>query len=159
MDLKKNNAKKYWFLGLALVVIIASVYFLIIRPSAKNVTVKKTTYLWEENINKQFTDAKQVDPNEKTKDLSNEFSTVIKDSVKNNIKLTESTDNKLKYIAETIIVEGDVDAIKKSLEAKGYKELSITDKYKKLTAKKENRQITIQFSVDTTDRAVIEVTL
>ena len=160
MEGKNGNLKINLVLIFVLIAVAIGLFVLIKKPFAtKTVTVKKTVYPWEANIDKQFEGAKEVDPSSKVKDLNNVISSIIKETVKADVKLTESSDNKLKYVTKTIIVEGDVDTIKKSLESKGYADVKITNNYKNLSAKKNNQEIKIVFSVDTTDRATIEVTL
>ncbi len=159
MEINKKRSGKYWILVIVVLIIATGAYYLFLRPASKSVTVKKTVNPWEETINKQFTDAKQVDPTEQVKELNSEIFPIIKDTVKAEVKLTQSDDKKLIYIAKTIIVEGDVDTIKKALEGKGYKDFKVTNNYKNLSAKKGDKDVKFTFSVDTTDKSNIEVTL
>jgi len=159
MELNKKRSGKYWILVIVVLIIAVGAYYLFLRPASKSVTVKKTVNPWEETINKQFTDAKQVDPTEQVKELNSEIFPIIKDTVKAEVKLTQSDDKKLIYVAKTIIVEGDVDTIKKALEGKGYKDIKVTNNYKNLSAKKDDKEVKFTFSVDTTDKSNIEVTL
>jgi len=159
MELSKKRSGKYWILVVVVLVIAAGAYYLFLRPASKNVTVKKTVNPWEETINKQFTDAKQVEPKDSVKDLHAEIFQIIKDTVRADVKLTESDEKKLTYVTKTIIVESDVDSIKKSLESKGYTDLQINNHYKDLIGKRDGKEIKIIFSVETTEKAFIEVTL
>jgi hypothetical protein len=150
------------FISIILIIAVLGAGFWIYRNNSEKtqtVSIKSTTYPWEKSVDEVYNNAKQVEPDKNTKALADELSPIIKDTVKNDIKLTEGTDKKLVFVLKTIVVEGDVDNIKKSLENKGYKEAVVSDQHKKLTAKKDDRIITFAFSVDTTNQGKIEVSI
>lgn len=156
-----EKTKKSSILVLVLLIVIVlgiGTYFLISKlEKKKTVVVPKTTYPWEASVEKYYNDATQVEPDAKVKNLSDDLTPIIKDTLKADVKLSESTDKKIVYVAKTIIVEGDVNSIKTALEAKGYQDVAVTDQYKKLTAKKDDKTITMTFSVDTVNQGKIEV--
>jgi len=158
MKIRKSSIWVY----LVLIVVLLGVGFWIYRvkfKQTKSVVVGPTTNFWEKSVEEAYSSAKQVEPDGATKLLADELSPIIKNTVKNDIKLSESTDKKLVFTLKTIVVEGDVDNIGKALEGKGYRDVAITDQYKKMTAKKDNKTITFAFSVDTTTQGKIEITL
>lgn len=157
-----QKVKKISMFVLVVLVIVAlgiGTYFLVGKLGKKKTVVSNITYPWEVSVEKYYNDAPQVEPDIKIKSLGDDLTPIIKDTLKADVKLSESTDKKIVYVAKTIVVEGDVDSIKKALEAKGYQDIKIENSYKNLTAKKGDQQITLNFSVDTLEHGRIELTL
>jgi len=158
--MEKQN--KTW-VYVVLVIVAIGVGFLVYHLATKNktVAVKSAIYPWQATIDKKFAETSEVAlaDSDFIKKIDGDLRPAIKDAVKADVKLAESTADKLVYKAKTIIVEGDADNIKNALSQKGYSDLQMSSQRDKLTAKKDGKTITITFSVTTTDESKIEVAI
>jgi len=145
---------------LSVVSIAAAVYIFVLYQVGKhNITVSNQSQSYLQAAKQYYDQAAQVAPSENLKNLAEEITPMIENILHADVKLSESNDEKIVYVAKTIIVEGDVDNMKNSLESAGYSNVKISDHFKKITTEKDGRRMTLDFSVDTLERGRIVLTL
>ena len=157
---QKRGYRQYLIVIIALVVLAAVAYFVVLRQKKVGpVVAEPVVFEWEESVQGHFEEAPEAEPEGELRELAEEIQQIISEVVGEKVKTSHASDEKLVFVLNTIVVESDIDGIGKKLKEADYQDLSLSIDYNSLQAKKGDREFTFLFSRETTDIGQIEVFL
>jgi hypothetical protein len=154
----KKNLYLLLFGLVTIVLVIGGVLLIERKDKTTGPLIPAQQYSWKQSVDNYFNVAPNVSP------ISGDFGTfsqgfldILKKTLNDDVKLTQSTDTELTYVAKTIIVESDAISVKNWLSQNGYQIISMAKDYSSIKAEKDSQVLEINFSVKSLDKGEINV--